>query len=304
MSRETEKVFLEFQKFLDEHGRENMSEDDIDVLAKLFFEQYNDNLPEPVTPETAETAEDWLELAEDAESDAETRQFAKKALKQDPDNLDAVRILIQYSEDDEVDQLHALKQAVEKGTELMKQKGYMEDDVIGDFWGVLETRSYMRLRRAYVDALTDLNMLGRAAEECQDMLRLCVGDNLGIRYTLMHLYAAMEREEEALALHQQFDGYDETQMLLPLSVLYYKRENFDKALWYLKKLEKANPDTRKFFQSMKNGTVNKLYSEKSEISYRPGTLDEFLIVFYDEAFLYTEIPEYFDWGHKMLRKRK
>lgn len=304
MSRETEKVFLEFQKFLDEHGRENMSEDDIDVLAKLFFEQYNDNLPEPVTPETAETAEDWLELAEDAESDAETRQFAKKALKLDPDNLDAVRILIQYSEDDEVDQLHALKRAVEKGTELMKQKGYMEDDVIGDFWGVLETRPYMRLRRAYVDALTDLNMLGRAAEECQDMLRLCEGDNLGIRYTLMHLYAAMEREEEALELHQQFDGYDETQMLLPLSILYYKKENFDKALWYLKKLEKANPDTRKFFQSMKNGTVNKLFSEKSEISYRPGTLDEFLIVIYDEAFLYTEIPEYFDWGHKMLRKRK
>ena len=38
----------------------------------------------------------------------------------------------------------------------------------------------------------------------------------------MHLYAYMEDEMHALALHKQFDSYEETQMLLPLAVLYYK----------------------------------------------------------------------------------
>ncbi len=304
MSRETEKVFLEFQKFLDEHGRENMSDDDLDVLAKLFFEQHHMKQPDPVTPETAETAQDWLELAEDADSDAEAMKYIRKALKADPDDLDAVRMSIQYSDESETDRLKALKEAVMRGTELMKQKGCMEDDVIGDFWGVLETRPYMRLRRAYSDALTDLGMLGRAIEECAEMLRLCEGDNLGIRYTLMHLYAAMEREEEALALHQHFEGRDETQMLLPLSVLYFKKESFEKAHWFLKKLEKSNPDTKKFMQAMNNGTVQKYFSEMSQISYTPSTMDELMMDLYDNSFLFANWPAYFEWAHRMLRKKK
>lgn len=303
MSRESEKVFKEFQKFIEEHGsKENYTEGDLDLLAKLFFEQYQGKTPEPVTPETAQSSEDWLELAEEAKSDADVLKYAKKALKLDPDNLDAERMVIQYSGQDEISQLQALKQAADHGKELMKQQGM--DEMIGDFWGVLETRPYMRLRRAYVDALTDLGMMGRAAEECREMLRLCVGDNLGIRYTLMHLYALLEKEEEALALHQQFEAQDETQMLLPLSMLYFKLEKLEKAEEYLKRLAAANPDTKKFMQAMNNGTAHKLMSETAEISYRPRTIDELLMEMYDNAFLFAGLDAYFGWAHRILRKKK
>lgn len=305
MSRESEKVFKEFQKFLDEHGKkENYTDEDLDVLAKLFFEQYQGNLPEPVTPETAQTAEDWLELAEGAQSDADVLKYAKKAQKADPADLDARRLVIQYGGKDEIEQLKALKQAVADGKELMKQQGFLEAGVIGDFWGVLETRPYMRLHRAYVDALTDLGMMGRAIEESRDMLRLCEGDNLGIRYTLMHLFALMEMEEDALKLHQRFDGQDDTQMLLPLSMLYYKKEDLEKAEEYLNRLAAANPDTRKFMQAMNNGTAHKLLSDTSKISFRPNSLEELLMEMYDNAFLFAGMDAYFGWAHRTLRKKK
>ena len=67
----------------------------------------------------------------------------------------------------------------------------------------------------------------------------------------MHIYAFLEREESALELHNKYDSYEETQMLLPLSVLYFKRGDFDKAEDYLKQLCAANKDTKKFFRAKK-----------------------------------------------------
>ena len=62
------------------------------------------------------------------------------------------------------------------------------------------------------------------------MLKLCEGDNLGVRYQLMHLYAYIEDEMHALALHKKYGDDEETQMLLPLAILYYKQNQFDKVV--------------------------------------------------------------------------
>jgi len=97
----------------------------------------------------------------------------------------------------------------------------------GEFWTAFETRPYMRVRYTYFDVLISCGMMRRAIDEGQRLLELCENDNLGVRYQLMHLYAYMEDEMHALALHKQFDSYEETQMLLPLAVLYYKLNQFD-----------------------------------------------------------------------------
>ncbi len=57
----------------------------------------------------------------------------------------------------------------------------------GDFWGVLETRPYMRLRHSYLELLIQCGMMGKAVNEAEELLRLCEGDNLGIRYALMQI---------------------------------------------------------------------------------------------------------------------
>ena len=56
-------------------------------------------------------------------------------------------------------------------------------------------------------------MMRQAISEGQRLLELCESDDLGVRYQMMHLYVFMEDELHALALHKQFDSYEETQML-------------------------------------------------------------------------------------------
>ena len=101
------------------------------------------------------------------------------------------------------------------------------------------------------DNLDAARMLAEGnAKNPEELLRLCEGDNLGIRYALMHLYAYFENEDGALALHKKYDEYEESQMLFPLAVLYYKKADFEASLQYLRRLAKANKDTKKFLRMM------------------------------------------------------
>lgn len=100
----------------------------------------------------------------------------------------------------------------------------------------------------YINMLTSNGMMGKAIEECEDVLRLNENDNMGVRYILMHLYAFMEDEKKALALYKKYGEYDESQILLPLSILYFKLGNTRRATSYLERLAKANKDTKIVFQ--------------------------------------------------------
>ncbi|KAI1196795.1 hypothetical protein F5X97DRAFT_203174 [Nemania serpens] len=69
----------------------------------------------------------------------------------------------------------------------------------GRFWGLSETRDYMRARFAAADALLQIDTT-RAVEKAlahfQDMLRLCRSDNLGIRDIVPGLLLRLGREQE------------------------------------------------------------------------------------------------------------
>ena len=282
MSRETEKAIREMQKFI---------------------EGYNNNLPECVTEKTAKTADDFLELAEYAEDVASELKYARKALKLDPDNLDAERIVVENSSKDILDMVKKLRKAVEHGTKVMKKEGWLDEENIGHFWGLIETRPYMRLRHSYMTALLDCGMIGRAMEECEEMIRLCENDNIGVRYILMHIYAMLEEETKALELHKHYDEYEETQMLLPLSVLYFKKENFDEASKHLKRLAKANKDTRKFFKGILEDNLDRYAREMNHFGYQPFTIEELMTEFFENSFLFTSVPAYIQWAYNELKKK-
>lgn len=69
----------------------------------------------------------------------------------------------------------------------------------GHFWGIYETRPYMQARYALVEAL--LKVKTHAAVEAAlnhllDMLRLCRGDNMGVRDLVPSLFLRLGRDEE------------------------------------------------------------------------------------------------------------
>ena len=140
----------------------------------------------------------------------------------------------------------------------------------------------------------------RAIDEGQRLLALCENDNLGVRYQLMHLYAYMEDELHALALHKQFDSYEETQMLLPLAVLYYKLNQFDKAEDYIKRLAKVNKDTKKFLRAAARDQLYDYMDEMSPYGYQPFTMEELLDELMKSSYLFDSVPYFFAWASKVL----
>ena len=118
----------------------------------------------------------------------------------------------------------------------------------------------------------------------------------------MHLYTVMEDEKSALKLHKKFKLSMNTQFLLPLSILYYKLLNFKKAKKYLLELTKTNKDTKEFFKALLEQTLDKF--ELGDFGYRPFTMDEFIITFMGNLYLYDGLMDYFIWGYDILKKKK
>lgn len=64
-------------------------------------------------------------------------------------------------------------------------------DEIGHFWGLLETRPYMRRRHDHLSLLCEIgtySALQEALVQGRDMLRLCRGDNMGVRRLMVPLF--------------------------------------------------------------------------------------------------------------------
>ena len=301
MSRESEKALKAMHQFLEENGAEGMPMDEVNQLLQKFTTEYNGNLPGRVTEKTAKTADDYLELAEEATTKAKAERYIKKALELEPDNMDAVNASLDMIEDGTWEYYQKISEAVKNGTRFMEKEGLMDEDSIGEFWGILETRPYMRLLNRYADFLAEAGMMTLAARQYEEMIRLSENDNLGARYSLMHVYAYLDQEEPALKLHKKYDGYEETQMLLPLSVLYFKRGDFDKAEEYLKRLCAANKDTKKFFRAIKRDKLDHYVEELSGYGYRPFTIQELIVELMENSFLFRMVPLYMEWAYEKTR---
>ena len=117
----------------------------------------------------------------------------------------------------------------------------------------------------------------------------------------MHIYAFLDMEEPALELHKKYESYEETQMLLPLSVLYFKRGDFDKAEDYLKRLCAANKDTKRFFRAIKRDKLDHYAEELSSYGCRPFTIQELIVEVMENSFLFKMVPLYMEWAYKNTR---
>ena len=161
----------------------------------------------------------------------------------------------------------------------------------------------MRMLDTYADTLYNCGKMKLAAKILEEMIRLCESDNLGARYTLMHIYCNLEDEESALELAKKFPDDDSVQMLLPLSMLYYRLDDLKKAASYLRKIKSTNEDAVDFFTGIINGNLDDFIDEdeQSPFGYRPYTMDEMLVEFEQHKMMYLSVPAYFDWAYRKIK---
>ncbi len=90
---------------------------------------------------------------------------------------------------------HLYEQGVAAGERTLGAETFTQE--AGHFWGLVETRPYMRAREGLAHVLWHLDERAAAIEHAQALLHLNPGDNQGIRYVLASWLLAV-RDEEAL----------------------------------------------------------------------------------------------------------
>ena len=288
MSRETEKVFRKLDAYLAQH--EPADEEELNALVQQFMNAHNEAILLGQAEADPEDAYDYLEQAEDAKTKKDKLRYIAQALALEPGNLDALLMQASINAKD-LDQYYDLLQPIlMEGTRQMQAAGYFKESK-GDFWLVHETRPYMRVREENFSVLIELGRMKKAIQEGEELLKLCTNDNLGIRYRLMHLYAYTEDIKGASRLHKKYDNYDDTQMLLPRCVLYYKLEDLETARNFLSRLVNYNKDAKKFFAAAAKDRLDEYYEEMSPLGYRAASMGELLYCVGENDFLYDTVTE-------------
>lgn len=268
------------QKFMEENNVKNI--DEANVKLQDFILEYNAGLLEyENTP--LDDANELLEKAKNTKSKKQAIKYAKEAYELCSDCFDA--ILFQFDlESDPIKKMKMLDEGLEyEKTRLEKEKFFQKDN-IGRFYGIFETRPYIRGLYCKAHYYAIEGKMKRARDICKEILRLNEHDNLGARYLLMAIYACLEEEGDMLKLYKKYQE-DSLEMLLPLYILYFKRDNQKRAQMYLDKVSKANPNFVKYFK----GTM-KVNSDIIPGYYSIGDSSEIMMYIEQYGFVLASVP--------------
>jgi tetratricopeptide (TPR) repeat protein len=151
-----------------------------------------------------DVAQDVIYDAWEAPTKKRRIALARKALEISPDCADAYLILAGTEAASIEDVINFYRKGVEAGERAIGQKAFKND--VGHFWGLLETRPYMRARAGLAQCLRTEGKPEEAVEHYWDMLRLNPNDNQGIRDLLMPCLIELGRDKDAEKLLKQYKG--------------------------------------------------------------------------------------------------
>ncbi len=285
-----------FNNMLQEFLKNNnvKSIDEANEKIKEFIEKYNNGEMEyKNTP--LDDAYEILEEAQYAANEKAAIKLAKKAYEMSPECFDA--ILFQCDlEKNAKKRMKLLNEGLEfEKNRLTKQK-YFDKENIGIFYGIFETRPYIRGLVIKAEYLLEEGKLRQATNICKEVLTLNENDNLGARYLLMAIYATLEEEKDMLDLYKKYPEED-LEMLFPLFALYYKIGNDKKAKEYLNRIDKCNANFVKYFK----GTIKQ--SEKVNPGYYSrGDSSEIFMYLERYDYLLITMPRLHEYVIENLKK--
>ncbi len=124
--------------------------------------------------------------AMEASSSAKAIRLYRKALAIDADCVDAIAGLAELTAKTQEEEIEALERAVRAGERYFGAAFFAENE--GDFWGLIETRPYMRARQRLAILLRAAGRVQEAIGHLEGMLKLNPDDNQGNRELLLSAY--------------------------------------------------------------------------------------------------------------------
>ena len=221
---DTENALAKLMQEIDKHDFENI--DQVNEFMKSMQGKSLDDLPESTNDKGR--SQELVIQAHDV-TPAKGKQLIKQALELDPDNADAYNYLASLETD--VDKALAVyRQAVEAGERSLGEK-FMKKNK-GHFWGLIETRPYMRAKAGVADCLYAKNRMNAAVEVYREMIELNPNDNQGVRYLLSTILLGKIDLSDYESFIKKYEGEDSAVWL------------YNNALYHFKKMGKsAKSDT-------------------------------------------------------------
>jgi len=168
------------------------------MLASGQMESLLDDVPLSLKDEAQELAFDAME----AESDAEAVKLAKRALRKDPDCVDALVVLAEIESTSQRQLILRMQKAVAAGERSLGAEFIAENQ--GHFWGIIETRPFMRALEQLAGLLRSEGINLDAIRHYETMIALNPNDNQGVRDPLLGLYLVVDNLDGARKLLQDY----------------------------------------------------------------------------------------------------
>lgn len=131
--------------------------------------------------------------------------LARRALETSPNCADAYVLLAEEEATSSQQALELYAAGVQAGRRALGEAFFRDPENIGHFWGILETRPFMRALEGLAGEQWNLDRREEALANYRELLRLNPNDNQGIRYLLLQLLLELGREDEAQALLKDYE---------------------------------------------------------------------------------------------------
>jgi tetratricopeptide (TPR) repeat protein len=195
-------------------------------------------------------------------------QLANDALALCPDCADAYVLLAEHASSRK-EALRLYEQGLAAGERALGKEAF--ERAVGHFWGIVETRPYIRARLGLAFALWSGGRRDEAVKHLQDILRLNPGDNQGVRYTLASFLLFLDRDEDLARLLQQYpDEVSATWTYTKALLAFRQHGNTLEARQLLKQAKKTNKHVPSYL------TGDKLPTHQQPGYYSPGDENEAL----------------------------
>ncbi|MEH7157992.1 SEC-C metal-binding domain-containing protein [Neobacillus drentensis] len=172
------------------------------------------------------------------QSDGQQRyKLAEEALKLNPNCTDAYVLLAEKTK--------SLEEAIllyEKGIKAGERelgKAFFKENK-GYFWGLIETRPFMRAKLHYAEALSQLGKTIEATQQFEELIALNPMDNQGVRFSLFVNYMDAEEFQKAGNLLKEYDDGDAQHIYNQLLLEVMERGFTAKVAKLLKEAKKVN----------------------------------------------------------------
>lgn len=240
--------------------------------------------PKAGSPEEFKAQDLYYEAMETGEMD-----LIYDALEIDPGNVDCLLQFLYAFDGDSLEGLQFTQQIVKIAEKRLGKEIF--EECKGVFWGMLETRPYMRARSELAQRLLKMGQIDESIVEHEGMLELCPGDNLGIRYGLVGLYLQQNRLTDAARLLKEFE--DERPYSAMMAWPYVLERFLSGALDEAAEALSVAREQNGYVEAYLNGHRN--LPKESAGSYSPGSREEAEICADLQKPAWDAHPESIEW---------